>query len=165
MKKYIRKKKGFTLIEVLVVTVIIGILVAIAIPYYGRVVERMRIADVIVLMGTGRSAQDRNMLNKHHFTKYWHYLDSAPAQVTPPGTDNDYFNADRTEFYTRGGFLRGWYTPSYKVYFEEHEDGRWFIVADRIGWGGYRYSFVRDFNDTQTVCVPDLTDEDSAFYF
>jgi len=35
-------------------------------------------------------------------------------------------------------------------------------VAERIGWGGYDYKFVRDFDDTVTICVPNLEHEDST---
>ena len=156
------QNKGFTLLEMMVVLIILAILVAIAVPYYSRAIERMRVADVLVLMGTERSSQERNMLYKHHFTKYWHYLDAAPIQLTQPGNVNDYFNEDRTEFYTRGGYLTGSFSPSYKVYFDNTGDGRWFIVAERIGWGGYDYKFVRDFDDTVTICVPNLEHEDST---
>lgn len=162
MNIQMKGKKGFTLIELMVVVIILGILAAIAFPSYKRAIERMRIVEVIALMGTERSAQDRNVLQKNHYTKYWHQLDVAPTQVTVPGKDNDYFNEDRTEFYTRGGYLKKSYYPSFKVYFDQLEDGRWFIVAERIGWGGYDYKFVRDFEDTATICVPNLENEDST---
>lgn len=162
MKKRMSGKKGFTLMEMMVVIIILGILSAFAFPSYRRAVERMRIVEVLALMGTERSAQDRNLLQKNHYTKYWNQLDVAPWQLTIPGKDSDYFNEDRTEYYTRGGYLNKSYYPSFKVYFEELENGRWFIVAERIGWGGYDYKFVRDFEDTITVCVPNLEDADST---
>jgi len=39
-------KRGFTLIEVLIVVIILGILATIAIPQFGKVVERARFAEV-----------------------------------------------------------------------------------------------------------------------
>lgn len=46
------KAKGFTLIEIMVVVVIVGILVAIAIPAYKDYVTRSQVAEAIYL-GTG----------------------------------------------------------------------------------------------------------------
>ena len=168
MKKYFKQKKGFTLIEVLVVVIILGILAAVAVPYYGRAIERMRAAEVLVLIGTELASQERNMLMKHRLTNRWDYLDAAPVQITPAGTDNDYFNNGRTVFYTRGGFLKNGendsgYSPSFKVYFDNSSvENRWFVVAERIGWGGYKYKFVRDFEDKVTICIPDASDENSV---
>lgn len=44
-------KQGFTLIELMVVILIIGVLTAFALPYYYNAVENARITEVVVLWG------------------------------------------------------------------------------------------------------------------
>ncbi len=153
---------GFTLIEMLVAVLIVAILAAMGWSSYDRFVERMRIGDVVVLLGTVRAAQERTLLLKHHYTRYWHYLDAVPKSITFPGEPNDFFNDDRTIYYTRGGNLAadGKMPPSFAVYFEQVGDN-WYMVADRVGWGGFSYTLVRDFEKTDLVCLPDYTSEKS----
>ena len=52
-------QRGFTLLELLMVVIIIAILASIALPQYFRVVERSRIAQVASLLSTIRGSEIR----------------------------------------------------------------------------------------------------------
>lgn len=54
----IKNKKGFTLLELLVVVLIIGILAAVALPQYKKSVQRTKAAQVDVILSTVMKAID-----------------------------------------------------------------------------------------------------------
>ncbi|MCQ2410194.1 MAG: prepilin-type N-terminal cleavage/methylation domain-containing protein [Elusimicrobiaceae bacterium] len=155
----IQKKGGFTLLEMVVAILIVAILAAMAFSYYERAIERMRISDVLALLGTELSAQERSLLTRHHYTKYWHLLDAVPVYVRTPSSDNAYANgSENTIFYTRGKDPDGQPRQGYKVYFEEI-GGHWFITADRVGSDKYDYSIIQPFEDKMVYCVPHIQND------
>ena len=61
-KKLLKAKKGFTLIEMLVVVLIIGILAGIALPQYNQAVEKARLSEVLINAKAIEDSIDRYLL-------------------------------------------------------------------------------------------------------
>ena len=50
-------KKGFTLVELIIVVIIVGILASIGLTQYNKVVEKSRAAEARMILGTLRSSE------------------------------------------------------------------------------------------------------------
>ncbi len=95
---------GFTLIELIVVVLVIGILAATAVPQYARVVEKSRAAEAIAAINTIKGSQDR------YFNKYGVYCIGA---VTTCGLDITIPNLKNFTAY--GSISIGGTNPSWKM--------------------------------------------------
>lgn len=75
-------KKGFTLMELIIVVVIIGILAMVGLPQFFRVAERGRAAEGIALLGSIRGAQLRFAAERGTTTNAMANLDISDPTAT-----------------------------------------------------------------------------------
>lgn len=119
-------KRGFTLLELLVVIIILGILSSIALPQYIQTLEKARSGEALVNVGSIRQSLDR----------YWYQnnLDLTGARLPIDGTasnlDIDNPNALTERFYTYSvSNLSGPNLPrSYTVTASRTKAGQYYVV-------------------------------------
>ena len=75
MSRIKNSSKGFTLLELLVVVLIIGILAAIALPQYKRTVEKARMTEAVTVVEAIARANDRYYLVHGKYTRDINNLD------------------------------------------------------------------------------------------
>lgn len=63
-----KNKKGFTLMELVVVVLLIGILSAVALPQYQRALERSRISEALTMLGNISTAERMYFMQTDEFT-------------------------------------------------------------------------------------------------
>ena len=78
--KLFKGKGGFTLLELLMVMIIIGILATLAVPQYLRFIEKSRAAEAVGVLGAVKTAEGLYMLEHGTFANALDLLDiSVPA--------------------------------------------------------------------------------------
>ena len=82
-------RRGFTLLELLMVVVIIGILAGLAIPQYLKTTEKARIAEAVGVLGGIRSSQIRYFAENSTYGTSLSQLDLDPSAAgAMAGTPN-----------------------------------------------------------------------------
>ena len=86
MKRGLMKSRGFTLIELIIVVVVIGILAAIAIPNYYSLVDKAKIASVVANMHTAQVTVETEAMgsNQTYFPNIASFVNVLPVNFINP---------------------------------------------------------------------------------
>lgn len=73
-----KNQRGFTLVELMIVVIIVGILAAVAIPMYQGATERAKASEAVAALGTIRGAM-RVYYAEHGTYVNTNFIDNAPV--------------------------------------------------------------------------------------
>lgn len=100
-----KKKAGFTLVELMIVVIVVGILAAASIPIYQRSMDKARASEGNALLGTVRT----------------HYITEAAAEVTVTYTTGNLsewgIDTSKNRWWTAdpADFTSAWASPTFTI--------------------------------------------------
>lgn len=133
--KNLRRDRGFTLIEVMIVVAIIGILAAVALPSYQRYITRSKLPEAFSLLsGMGLSAQQYYQDNRTYSLGGNDAGSTCPT--TAPSSKNFTFACSSVTAATITMTAAGKSADLTGITFTLNEKGERKTTAVPSGWGG-----------------------------
>ena len=96
VKKLLKKSKGFTLIEMLVVVLIIGILAAVALPQYKKSVEKSKLTEALMNFQVIYNSAQRHLLMDYPSEEGFDLMDILDVELS-----GGEWNEDGEEYTTK----------------------------------------------------------------
>ena len=161
-----KNNKGFTLVELLVVVLIIGILAAMAMPAYFKAVERSRAAEADTLIGSVVNAQARYKMKTGKYATSWKSLDIAPKGATASnvfctkGKTPASTVAEITNETCGNGFAIELVGSDASTGATPNTSG---VIAHRTGSGQYTYKLFKLYDDTGAPHCEGAAGDDKDF--
>jgi len=134
----VRSRKGFTLVELAVVIVIIGVLAAFGVPRFLKSVERSKAAEAYQYLSAVRAAQERYLAKEGVYT-----ADAANLDITQ--SSPKYFTIGTISTTNAGS-----------------GNSTWELTLTRISatssYGGYTVTFTNEGYSSSASSIASLTD-------
>jgi prepilin-type N-terminal cleavage/methylation domain-containing protein len=134
----VRNRSGFTLVELAVVIVIIGVLAAFGVPRFLKSVERSKAAEAFEYLSAVRSAEERYVAKEGVYSGDLTTLDIT--QSTPK-----YFSVGTISTTNTGGGGSAWTLTLTRI-------------AATSSYGGYTVTFTNDGYTSSASTIATLTD-------
>ena len=99
------KNKGFTLLEMLVVVLIIGILAGIALPQYNKAVEKTRLTEALLNIKTIEGAMQRYILKNGYPSEYISFEDFADIELSGGEWDDGGYSTNSFRYFIGCGSI------------------------------------------------------------
>lgn len=132
MKTTIERNKGFTLIELMIIIVVLGMLVAVGLPRFTSFLEEGRIAATIEEMNAIKSAAKLYQLNTREYPRTVRDLIEAPAWIDPDSAEQKRKNIRWDGPYMDGDYDQIGYDAwgnEYGIYYNESTTGNNGVVV------------------------------------